>query len=116
MGESPIRSKLASRPVASVAIHRATGGCEAYTARKQAVKIQLRNLLTIAMPTCSEGGRQHSVTTEIAKGGPRSPESLAQGMFPRGFLRNLGELTISASWKSGNADVKGDRRCPSTDG
>jgi hypothetical protein len=70
----------------------------------------------MAMPTCSEGGRQHSVTTEIAKGGPRSPESLAQGMFPRGILRNLGELTISATWNSGNADVKGDRRCPSTDG
>jgi hypothetical protein len=50
-GESPVRSKLASGPVASVAIHRATGGCEAYTARKQAVKIQLRNLLMIAMPT-----------------------------------------------------------------
>jgi|SRR6516165_1177339 len=45
-GESPVRSKLASRPVASVAIHRATGGCEAYTARKQAVKIQLRNRLS----------------------------------------------------------------------
>ena len=43
MGENPLRSKLASRPVASVAIHRATGGCEAYTARKQAVKIPLRN-------------------------------------------------------------------------
>ena len=32
----------AGRPVASVVIHRVTGGCEAYTARKQAVKIQLR--------------------------------------------------------------------------
>jgi len=34
------------RSVASVAIHRVTGGCEAYTARKQAVKIQLRNLIS----------------------------------------------------------------------
>jgi hypothetical protein len=34
----------ADRPEASVAIHRVTGGCEAYTARKQAVKIQLRKL------------------------------------------------------------------------
>jgi hypothetical protein len=50
-GESPVRSKLASRPVASVAIHRATGGCEAYTARKQAVKIQLRNPSRLRMPT-----------------------------------------------------------------
>src|ERR1700752_1834629 len=36
------RQKRASRPVASVAIHRVTGGCDAYTARKEAVKIQLR--------------------------------------------------------------------------
>jgi hypothetical protein len=36
------RPKRASRPVASVAIHRVAGGREAYTARKQAVKIQLR--------------------------------------------------------------------------
>jgi hypothetical protein len=34
----------ADRPEASVATHRATGECEAYTARKQAVKIQLRKL------------------------------------------------------------------------
>src|SRR5216683_3643898 len=64
---------------------------------------------------CHLGGRQHSVTTEIAKGGPRSPESLARGMFPRGFPRNPGELTISAR-ESGNMDAKGDRRRPSTDG
>jgi transposase len=38
------RDLRASRPIASVAIHWATGGCEAYTARKQAVKIQLRKL------------------------------------------------------------------------
>jgi hypothetical protein len=38
------RPKRASRPVASVTIHRVTGGCEAYTAKKQAVKIQLRKL------------------------------------------------------------------------
>ena len=36
-------------------------------------------------------------------------------MFPRGFPRNPGELTISAR-KSGNTDAKGDRRRPSTDG
>jgi hypothetical protein len=34
---------LASRPVASVASRRVTGGAEAYTARKQAVRIQLRH-------------------------------------------------------------------------
>src|SRR6266852_9436980 len=42
-GRPRFRPKRASRPVASVAIHRVTGGCEAYTARKQAAKIQLRN-------------------------------------------------------------------------
>ena len=36
----------ADRSVVSLAIHRVTGGCEAYTARKQAVKIQLRNRLS----------------------------------------------------------------------
>lgn len=40
---SPVKA-VAGRPVASVAIRRVTGGCEAYTARKQAVRIQLRNL------------------------------------------------------------------------
>ena len=34
---------LASRPEASVASRRVTGGAEAYTARKQAVRIQLRH-------------------------------------------------------------------------
>jgi hypothetical protein len=40
---SPVKA-VAGRPVASVAIRRVTGGCEAYTASKQAVRIQLRNL------------------------------------------------------------------------
>jgi len=35
----PPGQSRADRPVASVAIHRATGGCEACTARKQAVRI-----------------------------------------------------------------------------
>ena len=39
----PVKA-VAGRPVASVAIRRATGGCEAYIASKQAVRIQLRNL------------------------------------------------------------------------
>ncbi len=47
----PFGQRLASRPIASVAIHQVTGGCEAYTARKQAVKIQLRKLSIVAMPT-----------------------------------------------------------------
>jgi hypothetical protein len=47
---SPARA-VAGRPEASVAIRRVTGGCEAYTARTQAMRIQLRNLYIVAMPT-----------------------------------------------------------------
>ena len=49
--EVPHGQSGARRPVASVAVRRATGGCEAYTAKKQAVKIQLRKLGFVAMPT-----------------------------------------------------------------
>jgi hypothetical protein len=47
----PFGQRLASGPIASVAIYQVTEGCEAYTARKQAVKNQLRKLLIVAMPT-----------------------------------------------------------------
>src|SRR5262249_58657666 len=67
-GANPVRQKLASRPVASVAIRRVTGGCEAYTARKQAVKITI-----VAMPTSMKWRKAVSGTTAIAKGGPKSP-------------------------------------------
>src|SRR6266566_4456622 len=43
----PPGQSRADRSVASVAIHRATGGCEAYTARKQAARIQLRNRFSL---------------------------------------------------------------------
>jgi hypothetical protein len=36
-----------------------TGGCEAYTARKQAVKIQLRNRASLRCRRSSLGGRQN---------------------------------------------------------
>jgi hypothetical protein len=110
-----VRPKLASRPVASVAIHRVTGGCEAYTARKQAVKVQLRNLTSLRCRRRLSSGRQHPGTTAIAMDVPGSPESPAQGMFPKGFPMNPGELAISAR-KSGKTAAKGDRRRPRTDG
>ena len=47
---SPARA-VAGRPEASVAIRRVTDGCEAYTARTQAMRVQLRNLYIVAMPT-----------------------------------------------------------------
>ena len=41
MISGPVKA-VAGGPVASIASRRATGGGEAYTARKQAVRIQLR--------------------------------------------------------------------------
>jgi hypothetical protein len=41
------------RSVASVAIHRVTDGCEAYTARKQAVRINTE-IDHVPMPTLSQ--------------------------------------------------------------
>ena len=71
-----------------------TGGREAYTARKQAVKIQLRK------PACcdaeaddkAEGNIRSTEYREVALG---APESLARGMLPKGFSRNPGELAIA---------------------
>jgi hypothetical protein len=73
------------------------------------VKIQLRNLTLLRCRRHLTSGRQHPGTTAIAKGDPGSPESLAQGMFPKGFPMNPGELPISAR-KSGKSAAKGDRR------
>jgi hypothetical protein len=56
----PSGQSRAGRPEASVAIHWVTGGCEAYTARKQAVKIQLRNRTSLRCRRSSSGGRQNS--------------------------------------------------------
>ena len=50
----------------------------------------------VAMPTPLVERKAASGTTANAKGGPGSPESLAQGMFPKGFSMNPGELAISA--------------------
>jgi len=56
----PYGQSRAGRPEASVAIHWVTGGCEAYTARKQAVKDQLRNRASLRCRRPSSGGRQNS--------------------------------------------------------
>jgi hypothetical protein len=47
------------------------------------VKIQLRNQSRLRMPTPLGERKAAFGTTAIAMGGPKSPESLAQGMFPR---------------------------------
>jgi hypothetical protein len=91
----PSGQSLAGRPVTSVAIRRATGGCEAYTVRKQAVKTQLRKLLPSRMPTPL--GRRKAVPGQpICEEDWGSPESLARGMLSKGFPVNPGELTISS--------------------
>ena len=63
------------------------------------MKVQLRNPLSLRCRRRSSSGRQHPGTTAIAKGGPGSPESLAQGMLLRGFPMKLGELAISCVWR-----------------
>jgi hypothetical protein len=86
----------ADRPEASVASRRATGGCEAYTARKQAAKIELRNWLRCeADAVCKVEGCIRSPAN--ARALPESPESLDRGMLPKGFPRNPGELPIPSS-------------------
>jgi hypothetical protein len=109
MGSSrcnPTRSKRACRPVTVVAIYRATGGWrEAYTARKQVVKIQLRNSVR-GDADAVNGGRQHP-DDRYSKVAPGSPEALAQGMLPNGYPINPRELTISAR-RSGNVGAKGN--------
>ena len=79
------------------------------------MKVQLRNLSRLRMLTPLGERKAASGTTANAKGGPGSPESPAQGMFPKGFPMNPGELTISAR-KSGKTAAKGDRRRSRTDG
>jgi len=83
--------------------------------RSMAPVLDPTNLTTLRCRRHVTSGRQHLGTTAIAKGGPESPESLAQGMFPKGFPMNPGELPLSARG-SGKTAAKGDRRRPRTDG
>jgi hypothetical protein len=90
---SPVKA-VAGRPEASVAVRRATGGREAYTARKRAARIELRNRPVVAKADAvvvAEGSTWITVT----RGGQGSPESGARGTLSKGFPVNLGELAIS---------------------
>ena len=69
----------------SVAIHRATGGCEAYTARKQAVKIQLRNLSRLRMPTPLGERKAAFGTTAICEGRPEIAGVPSSGHVSKDF-------------------------------
>ena len=93
-GVSLARPKRASRPVASVAIHRVTGGREAYTARKQAVKIQLRKSACCDAEAVDKAeGNIRSSDIARSRRDRRSP--LSRGMLPKGFSRNPGEFAIA---------------------
>ena len=102
---SPAKA-VAGRPVASVAIRRVTGGCEAYTARKQAVRIQLRNRFVIAMPTPlawrkAAPGRP-SLRGRSGVAGVPSP-----GHASKGISREPRRAPcFSASWAPGGAQPK----------
>ena len=52
-------AKASTQADSECAIHRATGGCEAYTARKQAVKIQLRK------PACCDADAADKAESNI---------------------------------------------------
>jgi len=67
------------------------------------VKIQLRNLSRLRMPTPLGERKAVFGTTAIAKGGPKSPESLAQGMFPRiSHEPRRAHHLRSQEWKDGS--------------
>ena len=91
-------------------------GDEAYTARKQAVKISSENCLDRDADAVrrAEGSTRAPV---YGKGVLGSPESLAQGMLPKGFSRNPRELPISSHARErqiSHREVrggKGDQSC-----
>jgi hypothetical protein len=93
--KSSLAKAVAGGPVASVAIRWVTGGCEAYTARKQAVRIQLRK-----HGHCDADAVRHAEGSirvhRYARCVPESPESLARGMLSQRLPANAGELPISA--------------------
>ena len=110
---SPVKA-VAGRPVASVAIRWVTGGCEAYTVSKQAVRIQLRN-----RPHCdadavrkAEGSTWRTVMRGVAGiAGVASPGHAYQGTSrePRRAP------CLSAIWAFGGAQLK-DTRSPGDEG
>ena len=101
---SPVKA-VAGGPVASVAIRRVTGGCEAYTARTQAVRISSEIVSALRMPT-PLALRKAASGQPSCEVGPGSPESLARGMRSKGFPANPGELPTSSESGCGAAQPK----------
>ena len=89
----PSDQSRADRSVARVAIHRVTGGCEAYTARKQAVRASTEILSCSdadVFPEAEGSIRQQPLCEVVLE----SAVSLAQGMFPKRLAGNPRELPI----------------------
>jgi hypothetical protein len=103
----------ADRPVASVAIHRVTGGCEACTARKQAVRISSEIFYRCDADAFSpaEGSIRQRPFLRGRAGVAGVP---SRGMFPRGLPRNRRELPISSHTKR-NASYIGRYVTPRVD-
>ena len=80
---SPVKA-VAGRPVASVAIRRVTGGCEAYTARKQAVMNSAPKSSIVAMPTpltrCKAASGQPLLRGWLGVAGVSSTGHVSQGI------------------------------------
>ena len=74
----------------SVACRRATGGCEAYTARKQAVRVELRNRPLLRKPTPLLWRKAVS-GRPFMQGRQESPESSGRGMLSKGSPANPGQ-------------------------
>ena len=91
---SPAKA-VAGRPVASVAPASGDRWGEAYTARKRAARIQLRNRFVVSVPTLL-AWRKAASGRALGEFAPGPTESLARGTLSKGFSRNLGELPISS--------------------
>ena len=91
---SPAKA-VASRPVARVAPASGDRWGEAYTARKRAARIQLRNRFAVSVPTLL-AWRKAASGRALGEFAPGPTESLARGTLSKGFPRNLGELPISS--------------------
>ena len=82
---SPVKA-VAGGPVASVAIRRVTGGCEAYTVRKQAVRISAPKSLNFATSTPLTW-RKTAFRQPILRGWPGVAGVLSPGHVSKGISR-----------------------------
>jgi hypothetical protein len=91
---SPAKT-VAGRPVARVAPASGDRWGEAYTARKRAARIQLRNRFVVSVPTWL-AWRKAASGRALGEFVPGPTESPARGRLSKGFPRNLGQLPISS--------------------